>query len=89
MISGYKLISLENKNIDSTGATTTKIDNIYNKIESSYRKSLVLTDIVIDQIEKNNMYANVYVNEAKYNLICGKYTFEIANDNTVKCTVSA
>lgn len=66
---GYKLISL--RGVDLTTETETTIKGIYESIEASYHKPLLITGIVIDGVEKND----VWVNELK--VVDGDYVLSI------------
>lgn len=48
---GYKIIDLENIALLSGG----KVDGIYARIEASYRKPILLSGIVISDVEKNDV----------------------------------
>ena len=53
---GYKIIPLDKDLEDLEG--TLKINGIYEKIESSYRKPLLLSGISIGGVEKNDVFIN-------------------------------
>lgn len=57
MKGGYKLIDFKNVNIPKTGKVI--INGIYESIENSYRKPLIFTGLVIDNIEKNDMFISL------------------------------
>ena len=50
---GYKLIDLQKNDFEDGGVD---IIGIHHAIESSYAKALLLTGIVIDGVEKNDVY---------------------------------
>lgn len=52
---GYKIVSLLGIAIALSMESTT-VSGIYNRIESSYRKPILLSGIVIDGVEKNDVF---------------------------------
>lgn len=66
---GYKLISLEKVDMLSLEVGVV-IKGIHEKIEASYGKPLLLTGIVIDEVEKND----VYIEELK--VVGGSFVFK-------------
>lgn len=80
---GYKIIDLKNKSITTTGVT---IDGIYKEIEGSYRKPLLLTNIVINGVEKNDAFINVIIQQSIYKFSLYGYSWEINSSNLVKIT---
>lgn len=54
MNGGYKMVSLKDHNFTpNVGAT---IKGIYDSIENNYRKNILLTDIVINSIERTERF---------------------------------
>ena len=80
---GYKIIDLKNKSITTTGVT---IDGIYKEIEGSYRKPLLLTNIVINGVAKNDAFINVIVQTSIYKFSLYGYSWEINSADLVKIT---
>ena len=67
---GYKIIDLKSK-------------TIFNDIESNYRKALLFTNIEIDGVEKDDVFASVSVEYGEYVLgIYGK-KFRITSNNEI------
>ena len=52
---GYKLIDLKDSKFTVNGGGIT-VKGIYNSIENSYNKPLILTGINIDGVEKNDIF---------------------------------
>ena len=70
---GYKIIDLKSK-------------TIFNDIESNYRKALLFTNIEIDGVEKDDVFASVSVEQGEYVLgIYGK-KFRITSNNEIFIT---
>lgn len=67
---GYKIIDL-------------KSPTIYNDIESNYGKALLFTNIEIDNVEKNDVFASVEVESGKFIVYLYDRKITIDNDNNV------
>lgn len=57
---GYKLIDFKDTPFEVGGDAVT-IDGIYDSIEGSYRKPLLVTGLVMDGIEYNDVYVTPQV----------------------------
>ena len=62
---GYKLIDLKDSKL-TVGGNGVTVKGIYNSIESSYNKPLILTGINIGGIERNDVFINFAVNSGNY-----------------------
>ena len=62
---GYKLIDLKDSKftVDGDGIT---VKGVYNSIENSYNKSLILTGINIGGVERNDVHINFKVDSGNY-----------------------
>ena len=49
-MSGYKIVDLKNTNL--VNGTPVKIKGLYEEIESNYRKPIILSNVVIDKVER-------------------------------------
>lgn len=65
MISGYQIVSLKNINIPTDG-TSVHIDGIFNAIEGNHRKPIMLSDIVLDVVERSSRYVEFVVRDGHY-----------------------
>lgn len=83
---GYVMIDF--KDIDITTAPK-KIDGVYNKIENSYRKAIMLTNLVINGVEKNDAFAEPILESSNYQFKLYKGTIEVTSENQVKFTADA
>lgn len=80
---GYKLIDLKDNKFTVGGAGIT-IDGIYNSIESSYNKPLILTGINVDEVERNDISINFADDNGNYVAdLSSKETITITNANLV------
>ena len=62
---GYKIIDFKDKPFVTGGATMT-VEGIYDTIEVSYRKPLLLSGLNIDGIERNDIYAMPTLSGSNY-----------------------
>lgn len=62
---GYKLIDLKDSKFTSGGDGIT-IKGIYNSIENSYNKPLILTGINIGGVEKNDVFVDFNDDSGSY-----------------------
>lgn len=53
---GYKIIDFNDSPLTTDGEAVT-IEGIYDTVEASYRKPLLLSGLNIDDIERNDVYA--------------------------------
>lgn len=72
---GYIIVSLASLDIVSSGATK-EVKGIYEKIEGSYGKPILLTDIVLDGVEKHDIFVMAEVVGTNY-VINGVYGKQI------------
>ena len=62
MITGYLIIDLQNVDLSNSVKTLnywTKNESAYEKIESNIGKAILLTNIVIDSIERPNAFTHI------------------------------
>ena len=62
---GYKLIDLKDNKLTVGGEGVT-VKGIYNSIENSYNKPLILTGINIGGVERNDIFIDFSVNSGNY-----------------------
>lgn len=83
MRGGYQMVSLKNLNIKSTPIL---INDVYDTIENTMYKPIMLTDIVIDGVNKNSLYVEISTNETNYVIDLYGGTLTITNKNMVSFT---
>lgn len=83
---GYQIISLAMVNLLASGGNTIK--GIYNKIEGSYKKPILLEGINIGGAEKHAIYVIPEVSGDDY-ILKGVYGYDITIDDDDKVTVEA
>lgn len=84
---GYKVINLHNNNLETTNADGITINGLYESIENSYRKMLVLHNLVIDGVEKSDIAVEAISSENSYSITAYNHTITITNADNVKITV--
>lgn len=62
---GYKLIDLKDSKI-TVGGNGVTVKGIYNSIENSYNKPLILTGINIGGIDRNDIFIDFSYNSGSY-----------------------
>lgn len=81
MRGGYKIIDFGNTNITTESGGT--ISGIYESIENSYRKALLISNIEIDGVEKNDCIVCAEIADGNYTFTAHGKTFTIKNDDTI------
>ena len=76
---GYKIIDLKGYDFNSSMV----IEGIHERIESSYDKPLLFTGIVIDDIEKNDVFATPSVNGDGYDVTLYDGLYHINNVDVI------
>lgn len=82
-IGGYKMIDLKNKSLSTTKVT---IDGLYETIENSYKKPLMLVGINIGGVEKNNTFVTLKLSGTNFTCDIYGYTIQITDKNEVTAT---
>lgn len=78
---GYKIIDFKDVNI-TTGAGVT-VTGIYEDIEKSHRKAILLSGITIDGVEKPDCFVDCEVTDGNYKFTAYSKTWEITNADLV------
>lgn len=84
MKGGYKIIDLKGNDLTSTST----IDGIYESIEGNYRKALLLSGIVIDDVEKDDTFVTANVTGDNYVIIAYGRTITITPDDEVSSVLN-
>lgn len=82
---GYKIIDFKDT-LFTTGGATMMIDGIYDTIEASYRKPLLLSGLNIDGTECNDVYATPTVSGTNYVFTAYGKTITIQDTDAVTVT---
>ena len=82
-IGGYKMIDLRNQSLSTTKVT---INGIYESIKNSYKKPLMLININIGGVEKNNTFVTLKLSGTTFSCDVYGYTIQITNKNEVTAT---
>lgn len=78
---GYKIINLRDTTIDAESGTTIK--GVYNALENNYRKSILISGIVIDGVEKADTYTSVNVSGSDYTFTIYGKTYTVNSSDLV------
>lgn len=81
MNGGYQTISFHNVNITTGEATT--IAGIYESIEGSHRKALMIGDVIIDNVEKRSCYVDCTAGDNSFTFSAYGKNFTITNEDSV------
>lgn len=78
---GYAIIDFgDNDIVTGTGAT---IEGIYEAIEGSYRKAILISGITVDGIEKRDCFVCPEITDSNYTFTAYGKTFTITAENKV------
>lgn len=84
---GYLIIDLKNKDLvqlTNELFTQTELKEIYELIEHNYHKNVLVTDIVINNIEKNDYITNIYYSNNAYTFKVYGLIIELSQDAITK-----
>lgn len=81
---GYKIVSLNGN--DLTSADPFTIDGLYASLENSYKKPILVTEIVIDGEKEQDAYAVVKKNESGYSIEVYGYALTVTDEDAVTST---
>ena len=84
-MSGYKIVDLKNTNL--VNRTPVKIKGLYEEIKSNYRKPIILSNVVIDRVEKIDKWVNFSHSGNSYTCIIPEGTISLDNEDNVTFTV--
>lgn len=82
---GYKIINFKDTPFETDGATMT-LEGIYDSIEASYRKPLLLSGLNIDGVEHNDVYATPTISGSNYVFTAYGKTITITDTDAVSVT---
>ena len=81
---GYKIISLEGKDL----TTSFSVTGIYNALTETYQKTILVTGIVISGEKKNDAYTEVNIDSDDYKFTIYGYEVTVADDDSVEASVT-
>lgn len=79
---GYKIIDFKDSRLTTAGESVT-IEGIYDTVEASYRKPLLLSGLNIDGIERNDVYATPTLSGSNYVFTAYGKTITITDTDAV------
>lgn len=78
---GYKIIDFQDVNIVTTDGAT--IVGVYESIESSHRKALMVSGITLDGVQKPDCFVDCEVADGNYTFTAYGKTFTITKEDKV------
>lgn len=80
MKGGYQSVDFKDVNITADGAVVT---GIYESIEGSYRKALLVEGVTIDGVEKRSCFVDCEAGEGNFSFTAYGKTFTITPDDKI------
>ena len=88
MTGGYKIIDLYGLDLANMQLDSTKIEKIFNDIESTYKtKALLFDNYKINGIEQNATFSSAIVKNSGFEITLGDYKLLIKNDSVSDTTL--
>lgn len=78
---GYHIVDFKDVNITSESGAT--IAGIYEEIEGSYRKVILVSGVTIDNVEYRDTFVDVTSGENNYTFTAYGKTFTVTNEEKV------
>lgn len=78
---GYKIIDFKDVNITTAGGAT--VAGIYETIEHTHRKALMVSGVTIDGVEKPDCFISCDVADGSYTFSAYGKTFTISNADKI------
>lgn len=78
---GYKIVNFHDINIVTTDGAT--VLGVYESIESSHRKAILISGITIDGVEKPDCFIDCEVSDGNYTFAAYGKTFTVTHDDKV------
>lgn len=84
---GYKLVNFNNVDLVTSNADGVTIPGLYSAIENNHRKPLLLHGLVIDGIEKADVYSPATTGDNEFTFTAYGTTITVSSLDVVKATV--
>lgn len=78
---GYKIVDF--KDVDITTEAGGAVAGIFEEIEGSYRKALLVSGVTIDGVEQRDTFVNPTVNDGAYVFSVYGKTLTVKKDDTI------
>lgn len=85
---GYKIIDFKDVNI-TTGGDGVTVTGIYESIEESHRKAIMLSGVTIDNVEKPDCFVDCEIADSNYQFTAYGKNWTITNADLVTVTAPA
>lgn len=79
---GYKIIDLKDVNLVTD--TKVKVNGVYNSIENSYRKPLLISGINLNGVEKNDIFITPNISGENYTFQAYGFNFTVLSEDTIE-----
>lgn len=80
MRGGYQIVDFHNENLSGSSVT---IPGIYESIEGNHYKPLLLSGVVLDNVEKADVFAPADISGGNFNFAVYGGTISVTSDNGV------
>lgn len=81
MKGGYQIIDFQDVNITTENGAT--VVGIYEEIEGTHRKAILVEGVTIDGVEKRSCFVDCEAGDNSFSFTAYGKTFTIGHDNTI------
>lgn len=81
MNGGYKVVDFKDVNITTADGAT--VVGVYEEIEGSHRKAILVSGVTLDGVEQRDTFVDPVVNSGSYTFTAYGKTFTITHDDKV------
>lgn len=78
---GYKIVNFKGTNITSENGAT--VSGVYESLENNYRKAVMISGVVVDGTEHNDIFIDVSVSGSDYTFTAYGKTFTVTNEDKI------
>lgn len=78
---GYHIVNFGD--VGFTTGTATVVSGVYDDIESSHRKVIMISGVTLDGVEQRDCFVDCEVNESSYTFTAYGKTWTITNEDSV------
>lgn len=78
---GYKIVDFEDINITTENGAT--VVGVYESIESSHRKAILISGVTIDGVEKPDCFISCDISDGNYTFSAYGKTFTVSNADKI------
>lgn len=81
MLGGYQIIDFKDTNLVSGNGKT--VNGVYEALEGTYRKPILITGLTIDGVEQNDVFVQVTVADGSFKIELVQGSLVITDDDTI------